>query len=313
MSYLAIAGLQLELDIEDNLSLLEKEIDGVAKRFPWIQMVVLPELCAFGPGTDRAVRMPGEVENCFREAAAKNGIWLVPGSIYERSGDKVYNTTPVINPKGEVIARYRKQYPFLPYEQNVEPGQEFVVFDVPGAGRVGLIICYDMWYPEMLRTMAWMGAEVVLCPSLTNTIDRKVELAIAQSHAALHQMYFLNLNTAGRMAVGQSIFAGPDGQVIHQAGSGREIMTLEVDFNHVRRVRERGLYGLCQTLKSFRDHPVAYPPYQQGGSNPGALADLGPLEVPPRETPGEEGKPSAEPGQSVGMDWPNNKSGTGPT
>lgn len=284
MAYLALAGLQLELDIEDNLSILEKEIDSVVRRFPWVQMVVLPELCTFGPGADHAVCLPGEVENCFREAAAKNNIWLIPGSIYERSDDKIYNTTPVINPKGEVIARYRKHFPFLPYEKGIEPGEGFVVFDVPGAGRVGLIICYDMWVPEMVRTMAWMGAEVVICPSLTNTIDRKVELAIAQSHAALNQMYFLNLNTAGRMAVGQSIFVGPDGQIIHQAGTGREIMPLEVDFGHVRRVRERGMYGLCQTLKSYRDNPVDFPPYRDGAKNPGAFADLGPLVVPPRES-----------------------------
>lgn len=283
MSYLSIAGLQLELEIEDNLSLLEREIDAVIKRFPWVQMVVLPELCAFGPGTERAVRMPGEVENCFREAAAKNGVWLIPGSIYEREGDAVYNTAPVIDPKGEVVVRCRKQYPFLPFEQGVAEGDDFAVFDIPGVGRVGVLICYDMWIPEMVRTLAWMGAEVVLCPSLTNTIDRKVELAISQSHAALNQVYFLNLNAAGRMAVGQSIFVGPDGQVIHQAGSGREIMTLEADFNHLRRVRERGMFGLCQTLKSFRDHPVDFPPYREGGSNPGAFANLGPLIVPPRE------------------------------
>lgn len=284
MAYLALAGLQLELDNEDNLSILEREIDGVIKRFPWVQMVVLPELCAFGPGADQAVCLPGEVENCFREAAVKHKIWLLPGSIYERSGEKVYNTTPVINPQGEVIARYRKQYPFLPYEKDIAAGEDFVVFDVPGAGRVGVIICYDMWYPEMVRTMAWMGAEFVICPSLTNTIDRKVELAIAQSHAALNQMYFLNLNTAGPMAVGQSILAGPDGQVIHQAGTGREIMPFELDFEYVRRVRERGMFGLVQTLKSFRDHPVDFPPYQDAGKNPGAFADLGPLIVPPRNS-----------------------------
>ncbi len=310
MSYLAIAGLQLELENEDNLSLLEHEIDRAMKRFPWVQMVVLPELCAFGPGTEQAVRMPGEVENCFREAAAKNGIWLIPGSIYERSGDAVYNTAPVINPKGEVVIRCRKHYPFLPYEQGVTAGDDFAVFDVPGVGRVGVLVCYDMWYPEMVRTLAWLGAEVVLCLSLTNTIDRKVELAISQAHAAINQVYFLNLNAAGRMSVGQSIFVGPDGQVIHQAGTGREILTLEADFRHVRRVRERGMYGLCQTLKSFRDHPVDFPPYREGGKNPGAFVNLGPLIVPPREglheeTVGQAGAP--------GPDWTNTKSGTGST
>ncbi|MCW8873491.1 MAG: carbon-nitrogen hydrolase family protein [Xanthomonadales bacterium] len=283
MAYLSMAALQLELGIEDNLSLIEHEIDLVKKRFPWVQLVVLPELCTFGPSTDLAVSLPGEVENCFREAALKNAIWLIPGSIFERRGQEVFNTAPVINPQGQVVARYRKQYPFLPYEKGVSAGDQFVVFDIPGAGRIGLIICYDMWFPETVRTLAWMGAEAIICPSLTNTIDREVELAIARSNAATNQVYFLNLNSAGRLAVGQTIFVGPDGQIIHQAGSGREIITVEMDFEHVRRVRERGLHGLCQTLKSFRDHRVEFPPYRQAQADPGAFGELGVLAVPRRE------------------------------
>jgi hypothetical protein len=150
-----------------------------------------------------------------------------------------------------------------------------------------------MWFPEMVRTLAWMGAEAVICPSLTNTIDRDVELAIARSNAATNQVYFLNLNSAGRLAVGRSIFVGPDGQVIHEAGVGREIITVEMDFSHVNRVRERGLQGLCQTLKSFRDHHVTFPPYQSAQADPGALAGLGPLEVPVRESPDDSGEAPA--------------------
>ncbi len=283
MAHLSIAALQLELEIEDNLSIIEKEIRLVKKRFPWIQMVVLPELCTFGTNPELAVEMPGEVENCFREAAFQNDIWLIPGTIFERQGDNVFNTAPVINPQGKVIARYRKQHPFLPYEKGVEAGEEFVVFDIPGVGRIGLMICYDMWFPEMVRTLAWMGAEAIICPSLTNTVDRDVELAIAQSNAVTSQLYFLNVNSAGRMGFGRSIFAGPDGRVLHQASSSREIITVEMDFDQLRRIRERGSFGLAQTLKSFRDHPVDYPPYRNGQSDPGAFADLGPLEVPEKE------------------------------
>jgi predicted amidohydrolase len=306
MAYLSMAALQLELSVEDNLSTIEKEIDLVSKRFPWIQLVVLPELCTFGPSTDLAVAMPGEIENCFREAALKNDLWLIPGSIFERRGGEVFNTAPVINPKGEVVARYRKHYPFLPYEKGVSAGEDFVVFDIPGAGRIGLIICYDMWFPETVRTLAWMGAEAVICPSLTNTVDRKVELAIAQSNAATNQVYFLNLNSAGRLAVGQTIFAGPDGQIIHQAGTGREIITVEMDFEHVRRVRERGMYGLCQTLKSFRDHPVEFPPYLNARADPGAFGKLGTLEVPEKQASEEQESAKA-------VDWTSTRSKTGST
>jgi predicted amidohydrolase len=279
MSHLAIAGLQLELCAEDNLSTIEQEIDAVKKRFPWIQMVVLPELCTYGASTELAVELPGEVENCFRDAARRNDVWLVPGSIFERRKGKVYNTAPVINPAGKVVARYSKRYPFFPYEKGVSRGDDFVVFDVPGVGRLGLMICFDMWYPEMARQLAWMGAEAIIVPTLTNTIDRHVELALAKANAACNQLYFVNINNAGRLGNGQSIVVGPDGNVIHQAPSTREIITVELDFSHVRRTRERGMHGLIQTLKGFRDANVTYPVYQ-AGAGPGAFKKLGALKLP---------------------------------
>ncbi len=279
MGHLAVAGLQLALNNEDNLSLIEREIARTRARYPWIDMMVLPELSTFGPNPNLAVELPGEVERCFQEAARRHRTWLIPGSIFERTDEGVFNTAPVINPKGEVVARYRKQFPFAPYEQGVNSGEEFVVFDVPGAGRVGLIICYDMWFPETVRTLAWMGAEAIICPTMTTTIDRDVELSIARANAAINQVWLMNLNNAGELGFGRSTVVGPDGTVIYTAGNGREIITAEVDFNHVRRVRERGLFGQCQTLKSFRDRRVSFPPYLEG-AGPGAFDDLGELEVP---------------------------------
>ena len=71
--------------------------------------------------------------------------------------------------------------------------------------------------------------------------------------------------------------------MIHQAGPGYEVITVEMDFEHVRRVRERGLQGLCQTLKSFRDHPIDFPPYRDAQADPGAFGKLGVLAVPGKE------------------------------
>jgi predicted amidohydrolase len=282
MGHLAIAGLQLELAVEDNLALIEHEIALVKQRFPWIQMVVLPELATYGSSTELAIKLPGEVENCYQEAARKHDIWLIPGSIFEKRDGRIFNTAPVINPAGEIVARYSKMFPFLPYEKGVEAGDQFVVFDVPGVGRIGLMICYDMWYPEMARQLAWMGAEAIIVPTQTNTNDRSLELSLAQANAAMNQAYLLNINNAGRMAYGRSIVVGPDGTVVHQASSGREIITVELDFEHVRRVRERGIHGLAQPLKSFRDANITYPVYQEG-AGPGAFGDLGELQVPVKD------------------------------
>lgn len=282
MGHLAVAGLQLALKNEDNLDTIEREIDNTRKRYPWIQMMVLPELCTFGSSPACAVELPGDAEDRYREAARRNDVWLIPGSIFERDGDRIYNTAPVINPEGEVVARHRKVFPFLPYEKGVTAGDEFVVFDVPGAGRIGLLTCYDMWFPEAARTLAWLGAEAIICPTMTTSLDRDVELSIARTNAAVNQLWFLNLNTAGDLGYGRSTVVGPDGTVIYTAGAMREIITVEFDFDHVRRSRERGMFGQGQVLKSFRDRPVEFPPYQQGAGG-GAFDQLGPMQIPDKE------------------------------
>lgn len=275
-----IAGLQLELEPGDNLERITQEVSQVARRFPWVRMVLLGELCGFGTHTRHAQCLPGEAEARLCATAREHGIWLVPGSLYERDGDRVYNTTPVIDPQGEVVARYRKMYPFAPYERDVSPGSEFVVFDVPGAGRFGVSICYDMWFPETTRSLVAMGAEVILHPTLTNTIDRGAEVAIARASATTNQCYFVDINVAGALGVGRSVVCGPGGEVIHEAGSGREVIAFEVDFAWLRRCRARGWNGLGQPLKSFRDGRVVFPAYGAPAAPSPALDALGPLELP---------------------------------
>ena len=280
MPHFAIAGLQLELQNQNNLDVIEEEIRSVVARFPWVQMVVLAELSAFGTSPARAEPMPGATEKRFCAIARDCDIWLIPGSLFEKNGGKIYNTSPVINPAGEVVARYRKMFPFLPYEQGIASGDQFVVFDVPDVGRFGLSICYDMWFPETTRTLACMGAEIIIHPSLTNTIDRDTEVAIARASAASNQCYFIDINVAGRLGMGRSCAFGPGGEVLHQAGTGHEVITLDLDLDHVRRVRSRGWNGLCQVLKSFRDSAISFPSCEAKKSTFPALDALGPLTLP---------------------------------
>ena len=133
-----IAGLQLAYAPGDNLERISAEIASLARRFPWVRMVLLGELCSYGANTDFAQVMPGDAETFLCGLARRHGLWLVPGSLYERDDDKLYNTTPVIAPDGTVVARYRKLFPFAPYERDVSPGNEFVTFSVPGAGCFGV-------------------------------------------------------------------------------------------------------------------------------------------------------------------------------
>jgi predicted amidohydrolase len=277
--------MQLNLSAEhDNVGYMRKRLGLLMHIYPWVQMVVFSELAAFGPSPQRAQRLPGPVEDEFRGMATQHQIWLIPGTLFEKAGEKVYNTLPVISPSGEIVGRYRKMFPFRPYELGVDAGEEFLVFDVPEAGRFGVSICYDMWFPETSRTLAAMGAEVILHPTMTTTLDRDVELSIARATAAQQQCFFIDINGAGDSGSGRSIIVGPYGDVLHQAGHPEEMIPLEIDIDRVRRSREVGLRGLGQPLKSFRDRNVHFAVYDQQRFPSPTLEALGPLQKPHRGT-----------------------------
>jgi predicted amidohydrolase len=252
---------------------------------------VFSELCVFGPSLQRAQRMPGPAEQALQDMAREFDLWLVPGSMYENRDGRIYNTTPVINPDGEVIARYRKMFPFAPLEEGVAPGDEFCVFDVPDVGRFAVLNCYDLWFPETARTVTSMGAEVILHPVMTHTIDRDVDLNVAKASAAMFQCYLFDINGLEAGGNGQSCVLDPSGRVIHQCGTTEELVPIEIDLEQVRRQRVRGMRTLGQPMKSFRDNKVRFPIYDPDHADLHYLASLGPLAKPQRVRQGEEPDP----------------------
>ena len=281
MTPFAIAGLQLARPSEDSVDHMIREIDAVMRRFPWLEMIVAPELGACNSDPANAETMPGPREKRFCDAASRHGIWLLPGSFLESNGGAIFNTTPVISPDGQVVTRHRKLFPWHPYETSVAAGNQHTVFEIPGIGKFGVSICYDMWFPETIRSLAWQGAEVILHPTLTTTLDRDVELAMVRAHAAQNQCYFIDINLAGPVGMGESLVAGPGGEVIYHAGKAREIIPVKIDLDHVRDARRNGWQNLGQPLKSFRDSELQYPQY--GDTRESAALDaLGDIRMAPK-------------------------------
>jgi predicted amidohydrolase len=293
MTPFAVAGVQMYLGMQDNTAAIRQRVDVLMQIYPWVQMVVLSELAPYGPAPASAQPAGGAWETFARELARRHRVWLVAGSYFETRGGAIYNTTPVIDPDGEVVTRYRKMFPFAPYEAASTPGTEFCVFDVPDVGRFGVAICYDMWFPELLRQLTSMGAEVILNPVMANFVDRPADLAIVQASGAMFQSYVVSVNGLGVGGNGQSTIVDPAGRVLHQAGGHEALMPLELDLEQVRRQRERGLLGLGQPLKSFRDCAVDFPVYDRARGDRSYLDTLGPLQKPGRE--GAAGAASARP------------------
>jgi formamidase len=267
---LSIAALQTSPvfgDPEATLRRMAERVARVRQIVPRVQLVLLPELHlpALAPPLDAqgkrpaelAVDVPGPLTDELGAIARANGVWLVPGSVYERGeGDRIHNTCLVLSPDGELAASYRKVFPWQPHESSA-PGDRFVTFDIPDVGRLGLSICYDGSFPETCRELAWMGAEVVLQPTLTTTSDRNQELVTTRANAIFNQLYVVSLNAGSPAGLGRSLIADPEGLVRLQAGDGEELLTDVLDLDAVTRVREHGTAGVSPLWEqAVRSAPV---------------------------------------------------------
>ncbi|MBW2056608.1 MAG: carbon-nitrogen hydrolase family protein [Deltaproteobacteria bacterium] len=277
--YLGIAGIQMEVvHGQDNTAEMMERLDRVAASFPWADLVFFSELCVSGMNRELAQPIPNPTVDRFCEWARREEKWLIPGSMYERDGGKIFNTSIVISPEGAIKARYRKLFPWAPLEQS-EAGEEFCIFDIPGKGRFGLCICYDQWFPELVRTLAWMGAEAVFNPTATYTSDRSLELVLAQANAISNQVYFLSVNGVGGGGIGQSIFVDPEGRVLQASGQREVIMTEVIDLDLVSRVREYGTLGLSQLWKDLGNFKQRFPVYGEEIRKGRIYESLGPLKL----------------------------------
>ncbi|MEX2421210.1 MAG: carbon-nitrogen hydrolase family protein [Actinomycetota bacterium] len=235
----------------------EGELTGLKASFPQTRLFVFPELylsAIHGMATaapknyDASVAepIPGPLTDRLCKLAEKLDVWLVPGSMYEKGeGKNIYNTAVAMSPSGDIVAKYRKVFPWQPWERTSH-GNRFVVFDLDDIGRAGLMICYDGWFPEVARHLAWMGAEVILQPTATATADRAQELILARANAIVNQVYVVNPNMGGRPGPGRSIIVDPEGHPLQVAGDGEEYLTEVLDLDAVRRVREYGSVGLSR-------------------------------------------------------------------
>lgn len=257
MRTLTIAAVQttpVAFDTAATWDRFKAQVRAVRDTFSHVELVVVPELMLAAEApllqargdwmNEVAEPVPGPATDRVVELAKETGLWLIPGSLYERGADgNVYNTAIAVSPSGDIAATYRKVFPWQPYEQTV-PGKEFVVFDIPGVGRIGLAICYDGSFPETARQLAWLGAEVIIQPTLTTTRDREMELVCARANAWTNQLFVVNVNGADPAGVGGSCIVDPEGTVRQQAGTGEEVMVDCLDLDSVNRVRAYGSFGL---------------------------------------------------------------------
>jgi predicted amidohydrolase len=264
----------------DPIAALHGQAAEMRSATPGLDLIVFPEihLCgdcdtaADGNEWLKAAAEPldGPRVRALSRVAADLGVWLIPGSVPELGVDgRVYNTEVVLDPKGDLVASYRKVFPWRPYEA-WSSGHEFIVFDMPGIGRGGLSICYDAWFPESTRSVAWMGAEFVVNVVKTIGSDRKQERILAQANAIVNQVFMLSVNAAGPIGAGGSIVSDPEGTVVADLPTADPgLITLQIDLDDVTRVREVGTEGFNRMWSQMdADDPLIDLPIYSGRIDP---------------------------------------------
>ena len=226
------------------------------------EMVILPEMfnCPYDNSFFPAFAETypdGDTIKFLSQTANENKIYLVGGSIPESAetekGNKIFNTSFFFNPQGELVARHRKVHLF---DIDIEGGISFRESDTLGRGEhitiagtkwcdMGLAICYDMRFPELMRAMVLNGAEVILIPAAFNTTTGPVHWETTIKSRAVDNQAFVvaasparNLE-AGYHAYGHSMVVDPWGQILAQAGTEEEIIYADIDLKRVAKIRSQ--------------------------------------------------------------------------
>jgi len=242
-------------DKSENLAVAERLIEEAARQ--GAELVALPEYVNFlGPRElheANAEPLPGPTTERFAALARRYGIYLLGGSILERSAipGKYYNTSVLFAPNGEIVASYRKIHLFdVDLTGNVSsnesatilPGDRVVTAEVAGH-VVGLTICYDLRFPELYRLLALQGAELILVPAAFTLYTGKDHWhVLLRARAIENQCYVaapaqIGPHDPGQQCYGHSLVADPWGTVIAEAVNRVGVVVTTLDFAYLRAVR----------------------------------------------------------------------------
>jgi predicted amidohydrolase len=209
------------------------------------ELLILPEMFLtgynIGPEAAKAQAVTAEGLAPACEIAKTRKIALVFG-YPEKVGEDVANSAVLIGPDGGILLNYRKSHLFGDLDRAMfkSVGTEFPVAELNGL-RIGLLICYDIEFPEPARRLALAGADVILIPTAQMQPYEQVARHVLPARAYENQVYTAYANHSGDddglSYVGLSSICGPNGAVLAMAGLGEEMLFAELDTAHLAAVR----------------------------------------------------------------------------
>ncbi len=252
----AVIQLDSQDDVEKNLKTTIGFIGEAAQR--GAKFIAMPEHMNYcGPTpADYAEEVPGgRTFRLMAEQAKKYNVWLHCGSIVEKNQNdsRPYNCSMVINPRGELVAKYHKLHPFdvaitggitNKESDRICPGDRIVTVDTDAIGHLGLSICYDLRFCEIYRIMALAGAQILMVPAnFTINTGKDHWESLLRARAIENECYVVAPAQTGIkprfQSNANSMIVDPWGNVIARASSLPQVITAVIDLDYVEQVRKQ--------------------------------------------------------------------------
>ena len=272
-------------DRTENISKLELNIRNCAAQ--GAELIVLQELhnglyfCQTEDQTvfDQAETIPGPSTESFGKLANELGVVIVLSLFEKRASGLYHNTAVVLEKDGTIAGKYRKmhipddpayyeKFYFTPGDLGFKPIQTSV-------GKLGVMVCWDQWYPEAARLMAMSGAEILIYPTAigwesTDTTEEKERqtnawITIQRGHSVANGLFVLACNrvgyeddpskvTNGIQFWGNSFVSGPQGEILAQASANdEENMIVDIDISKSENVRQMWPFFRDRRIDSYND------------------------------------------------------------
>ncbi len=251
----SLCQLKVDADKQKSLDKARQMINHAANL--GAQIVMLPEMfnCPYDINCflNYAEELPaGETARMLAELARSKRIYLIGGSIPELAGRDLYNTCLVFDPDGQLVGKHRKVHLFDVQVKNgiqfresavLKAGDNLTLVDTPW-GKIGIMICYDIRFPEFARKLASSGAKIICVPAAFNLTTGPAHWdTLFKSRALDNQVFFLGNSpardeSASYIAYGHSLAVNPWGQIIGQLDESEGLLTVELDLDQIEEVRQ---------------------------------------------------------------------------
>ncbi|RST77611.1 carbon-nitrogen hydrolase family protein [Siminovitchia acidinfaciens] len=238
-----LAVVQDDFNGEGNLELMESHITACMQKEPETKLILFPEAAAAGYiFSEEHVRSKAEPADgnafSFLSVLAKKYKLYIGYGFIEKKDDKIFNSMNLISPQGELLDTYQKIH-LTPLEKHLFSAGDRLVTVKTELGTIGMMICWDMAFPELARLLEKQGADVILAPSAWESPYEAPYHRMASARAMDNTVYLATCNyTGGKGDIqffGRSAIFGPDGEVISsQTGD----VTAEIDIEKRQELKE---------------------------------------------------------------------------